>query len=128
MDQKADLSLPAQQDAVLQAVRLSKSFTDVRHATLRQLLGGQARQIEVLRELTFQVKKGELLGVIGHNGAGKSTLLRLLAGVYKPTGGTLQVLSTPSTLFEMGVFLDANATGRKYCRDYFDLDLRFWSQ
>ena len=120
MDQKADLSLPAQQDAVLQAVRLSKSFTDVRHATLRQLLGGQARQIEVLRELTFQVKKGELLGVIGHNGAGKSTLLRLLAGVYKPTGGTLQVLSTPSTLFEMGVFLDANATGRKYCRDYFE--------
>ena len=77
MNQKADLSLTAQQGAVLQAVQLSKSFTDVRHATLPQLLGGQARQIEVLRELTFQVKKGELLGVIGHNGAGKSTLLRL---------------------------------------------------
>ena len=56
MNQKADLSLTAQQGAVLQAVQLSKSFTDVRHATLRQLLGGQARQIEVLRELTFQVK------------------------------------------------------------------------
>ena len=107
-------------EQVIRANDLSKDFTDVGHATLGQLVRNTAKQINVLKELTFSVEKGELLGVIGRNGAGKSTLLRLLAGVYSVTGGNLWVASEPSALFEMGTFLDANATGRIYCEEYFE--------
>ena len=107
-------------EQVIRANDLSKDFTDVGHATLGQLVRNTAKQINVLKELTFSVEKGELLGVIGRNGAGKSTLLRLLAGVYSVTGGNLWVASEPSALFEMGTFLDANATGRRYCEEYFE--------
>ena len=100
-------------EQVIRANDLSKDFTDVGHATLGQLVRNTAKQINVLKELTFSVEKGELLGVIGRNGAGKSTLLRLLAGVYSVTGGNLWVASEPSALFEMGTFLDATATGHR---------------
>lgn len=106
-------------EQVISANDLSKDFADIGHATLGQLVRHTAKRIRVLDGLTFSVGKGELLGVIGRNGAGKSTLLRLLAGVYSITGGTLRVASEPSALFEMGTFLDPNATGRKYCVEYF---------
>lgn len=105
---------------LIRAEHLGKSFTDVQNSTLREIARGTAPQIRILDDLNFEVRQGELLGVIGRNGAGKSTLLRLLANVYHPTSGTLKVASIPSTLFEMGVFLDQYATGRKYCKNYFE--------
>ena len=104
---------------LIRAEHLGKSFTDVQNSTLREIARGTASQIQILDDLNFEVHQGELLGVIGRNGAGKSTLLRLLANVYHPTSGTLKVVSIPSTLFEMGVFLDQYATGRKYCKKLF---------
>ncbi len=47
--------------------------------------------IEVLNDVSFEVKKGEILGMIGRNGSGKSTLLRILAGIYKPDSGHYSV-------------------------------------
>ena len=54
------------------------------------------RKITVLDDLSFTIKRGESLGVIGHNGAGKSTLLKMVAGIYRPTSGTL---STQGEMF-----------------------------
>lgn len=109
-------------EQVIRANDLSKDFTDVGHATLGQLVRNTAKQINVLKELTFSVEKGELLGVIGRNGAGKSTLLRLLAGVYSVTGGNLWVASEPSALFEMGTFWTLMQPGADTVRNI----LSFW--
>ena len=119
MSDRSNVFSSSQKDVII-VNHLEKRFVDVQHASLRQLIQGKTKGIEVLNDISFRVQKGELLGVIGRNGAGKSTLLRLLANVYRPTGGTISVGCSPSTLFEMGTFLDANASGRKYCRDYFE--------
>lgn len=46
--------------------------------------------LSVLKNVSFKIKKGESLGVIGHNGSGKSTLLKIVAGIYKPTSGSIE--------------------------------------
>jgi len=66
-----------------------------------------------LRNVSFQVKKGEKLGIIGLNGAGKSTLLKLISGVMKPTEGSIKVNGSIVPLLELGGGFDNNYTGRE---------------
>lgn len=61
--------------------------------------------IEVLKDVSFQIKKGESLGVIGHNGAGKSTLLKLVAGIYSPVSGSIKTSGTV-VLLNLGTGFD----------------------
>ena len=65
-----------------------------------------------LEDVSFQVKKGETLGVIGRNGAGKSTLLRLLGGLITPDKGTIYRADIRSTVLSLGVGFDMRITGR----------------
>lgn len=75
-------------------------------------LGGHDRQIkQVLTGITFQLKAGERIGIIGTNGAGKSTLLRLLGGIYKPTRGRLDIRCKPMGLFDISSGFVQDATG-----------------
>jgi len=67
--------------------------------------------VRALENLTFSLKDGDRLGLIGHNGAGKSTLLRVLAGVYAPTSGTIQLQGRISPLFNAAPGLDPEDTG-----------------
>lgn len=65
-----------------------------------------------LRDVSFQVKRGEMVGVIGLNGAGKSTLLKIIAGIFKPTSGTVTVRGSVAPLLELGAGFDKDLTAR----------------
>ena len=65
-----------------------------------------------LRDISFSVKKGESLGVIGRNGAGKSTLLQLLTGIYKPDEGIIEKKGI-SGLLQIGTGFHYDLTGRE---------------
>jgi ABC-type polysaccharide/polyol phosphate transport system ATPase subunit len=64
-----------------------------------------------LKDISFEVEKGEVLGVIGNNGAGKSTLLRLVAGIYQPDSGSVKVNGTISALLSLGAGFEDELTG-----------------
>jgi ABC-type polysaccharide/polyol phosphate transport system ATPase subunit len=66
-----------------------------------------------LRDISLDVKKGEILGILGFNGAGKSTLLKIIAGVYKPTKGTVKVIGEVVPLIELGTGFDFEFSARE---------------
>ena len=66
-----------------------------------------------LNDVSFQVKKGEIVGLVGFNGAGKSTMLKILAGVLTPTKGSVKVIGTVAPLIEVGAGFDPELTARE---------------
>jgi ABC-2 type transport system ATP-binding protein len=68
---------------------------------------------EVLKDISFEVKKGEFFGIVGRNGSGKSTLLKMLAGIYTPTKGQIQVNGKLTPFIELGVGFNPELTGRE---------------
>lgn len=66
-----------------------------------------------LENVSFEIYKGERIGIIGGNGAGKSTLLKLISGIMKPTSGKIYTKGTIAPLLELGAGFDANISGRK---------------
>lgn len=65
-----------------------------------------------LNDISFDVKKGEFFGIVGRNGSGKSTLLKMIAGVYQPTKGNIQVNGKLVPFIELGVGFNPELTGR----------------
>ena len=66
-----------------------------------------------LNDVSFDVKKGEVIGLIGSNGAGKSTMLKVVSGVMKPTKGKVEVNGTIAPMIELGAGFDAELTARE---------------
>ncbi len=113
-------------DIALQVHDLSKHYTirhmDHDHATLAQAAlhrirhprGGRSREeFCALRDVSFEVPRGQILGVIGHNGAGKSTLLKILSRITPPTGGRVEVFGRIGSLLEVGTGFHSELTGRE---------------
>jgi ABC-type polysaccharide/polyol phosphate transport system ATPase subunit len=103
----------------LDNVCLTFRVRQTKNLTLKEFLVGQmfrrsrnpVMEVHALRDLTLTIGRGERLGVIGHNGAGKSTLLKMLAGVYTPTAGTRLVEGKISSLFDINLGFEPEASG-----------------
>lgn len=68
-------------------------------------------EVRALSNVNLTIRQGDRLGIVGHNGAGKSTLLKLLAGVYPPTAGTRTVNGEVSSLFDLQLGFELEASG-----------------
>lgn len=82
---------------------------------LMQMLRGKLKynEFEALKGVSFDVDRGEVVGLIGHNGAGKSTMLKVISGILKPSEGSVTVRGNIAPMLELGSGFDMDMTGRE---------------
>lgn len=106
-------------DLAIQAIALSKSYTvfDQPLDRLRQIFWRGRRQFgrrfDVLSDVSFDLPKGAVLGVVGRNGAGKSTLLQLVCNTLAPSAGSIRVKGRVAALLELGAGFSPEFSGRE---------------
>lgn len=81
--------------------------------SLFRLKKSKVEIFEAVKGISFKVKKGQILGIVGKNGSGKSTLLRALAGIFSPDEGTIDIHDHTISLLSIGVGFQKKLTGRE---------------
>jgi ABC-type polysaccharide/polyol phosphate transport system ATPase subunit len=103
----------------VQDLSITYRTTFERRPTLKQALvrfgrGQRAvKEVEAIKDVSFEVPNGSAMGIIGSNGAGKSTLMRAMAGILPPTSGSIEVWGKASTLLALGVGFNQSLSGRE---------------
>lgn len=115
---------------------LNKQKVDnLKEFVIRKIKGNiEVAKFKALDDITFQVRKGERLAIMGLNGAGKSTLLKAIVGVYKPTAGKVTKVGVMAPLIELGAGFDPEYTGKEniylygailgYSREFLDTKIQ----
>lgn len=110
------------EEVVIKVDGVSKDFslTSARANTIKNLLTGFHREKRTekntqhaLKNISFEIRKGEFFGIVGRNGSGKSTLLKMLAGIYQPTEGDVFSKGKLVPFIELGVGFNPELTGRE---------------
>ena len=97
-----DFNLPHERSGTVKG-----AFTNMfRHATIKN------EKQHALKNISFEVKKGEFFGIVGRNGSGKSTLLKILAGIYQPTRGKITTSGKLIPFIELGVGFNGELSGK----------------
>jgi ABC-2 type transport system ATP-binding protein len=107
-------------DIAIKVSNISKSFklpheknTSIKSFVTNPFSKRTFEKQEVLKNINFEIKKGEFFGIVGRNGSGKSTLLKLLAGIYSPDKGHIQINGKLTPFIELGVGFNPELTGRE---------------
>ena len=106
-------------DSIIKVENVSMHFrmdmnktTSLKEWVVTRLLGKQKYEtFRALEDVSFDVKRGEIMGIIGRNGAGKSTLLKAISGIYKPTAGTVITAGRVAPMLELGSGFDTELSG-----------------
>jgi len=108
-------SLAIRLEGVTQRFRVIQERPDTLRELVAKFLRHEAsyHDFDAIRNLSLEIPKGQMLGLIGRNGSGKSTLLKIIAGVYRPTNGTVMVKGTMAPLIELGAGFHHELTGRE---------------
>ena len=107
---------------IVQDVSVTYRTTFERQPTLRGMVTSLGRgekvirEVEAVKDVSFSIPHGTVLGIVGANGAGKSTLVRTIAGILPPTAGRIDVYGRVSTLLALGVGFNKNLSGRDNVR------------
>lgn len=115
--QPTDTTGEASSPVAIRAENLTKEFKLAHHAyaslkgLLLSFLPRRVERMLALQQISFTIGKGETVGIIGQNGSGKSTLLGLIARVYRPTAGILEVNGRVAPLLELGAGFHPDLTG-----------------
>src|SRR5579859_4925970 len=116
----------SQRQIALAVSNLSKSYrishNQVRHSTLAEAVVQRIKRpfhrapretFWALRDISFDISEGDVVGIIGRNGAGKSTLLKILSGITEPTDGEIRLFGRVGSLLEVGTGFHPELTGRE---------------
>lgn len=108
-------------DVVLQVNHVSKDFklptehsNEIKQVFINWTKGVKGYKVQhVLRDISFEVNRGDFFGIVGRNGSGKSTLLKLISGIYTPNKGEIKVNGSLVPFIELGVGFNPELTGRE---------------